>query len=102
MLVSGWNIGTCGPNGMISAFLSHSLSLSQTVVHADAGLSFYILYLTVWGVEPVVTHQTAWLESLLQCRFDKGSGRPGGELFDGNSFRAYGSALCCGWGGRLH
>jgi hypothetical protein len=26
---------------------------------------FSILYLTVWGVEPVVTHQTSWLESLL-------------------------------------
>ena len=23
----------------------------------------FILYLTVWGVEPVVTHQTSWLES---------------------------------------
>ncbi len=22
-----------------------------------------ILHLTVWGVEPVVTHQTSWLES---------------------------------------
>ncbi len=22
-----------------------------------------MLYLTVWGVEPVVTHQTAWFES---------------------------------------
>ena len=22
-----------------------------------------MLYLTVWGVEPVVTHQTSWLES---------------------------------------
>ena len=24
---------------------------------------FFISYLTVWGVEPVVTHQTSWLES---------------------------------------
>ena len=23
----------------------------------------FVLYLTVWGVEPVVTHQTSWLES---------------------------------------
>ena len=23
----------------------------------------FILYLTVWGVEPVVTHKTSWLES---------------------------------------
>ena len=23
----------------------------------------FILYLTVWGVESVVTHQTSWLES---------------------------------------
>ncbi len=23
----------------------------------------FILHLTVWGVEPVVTHQTSWLES---------------------------------------
>jgi len=23
----------------------------------------FILYLAVWGVEPVVTHQTSWLES---------------------------------------
>ncbi len=23
----------------------------------------FLLYLTVWGVEPVVTHQTSWLES---------------------------------------
>ena len=24
------------------------------------------LHLTVWGVEPVVTHQTSWLESTLR------------------------------------
>ncbi len=28
---------------------------------------FFILYLTVWGVEPVVTHQTSWLESTGVC-----------------------------------
>ena len=28
------------------------------------GLGFhFIQHLTVWGVEPVVTHQTSWLES---------------------------------------
>jgi len=27
----------------------------------------YISYLTVWGVEPVVTHQTSWLESTGVC-----------------------------------
>ena len=26
-----------------------------------------MLYLTVWGVEPVVTHQTSWLESTGVC-----------------------------------
>ncbi len=26
-----------------------------------------ILYLTVWGVEPVVTHQTSWLECTSVC-----------------------------------
>ena len=26
-----------------------------------------IIYLTVWGVEPVVTHQTSWLESTGVC-----------------------------------
>ena len=30
---------------------------SQNVVY-----SFFILYLTVCGVEPVSTHQTSWLE----------------------------------------
>ncbi len=25
--------------------------------------NIFALYLTVWGVEPVVTHQTSWLES---------------------------------------
>ena len=28
---------------------------------------FFILYSTVWGVEPVVTHQTSWLESTGVC-----------------------------------
>ena len=28
---------------------------------------FLILYFTVWGVEPVVTHQTSWLESTGAC-----------------------------------
>ena len=31
---------------------------------------YFILYLTVWGVDPVVNHQTSWLESmsiLLNC-----------------------------------
>ncbi len=27
----------------------------------------FILYLIVWGVEPVVTHQTSWLESTGVC-----------------------------------
>jgi len=30
-------------------------------------LYFFILYLTVWDVEPVVTHQTSWLESTGVC-----------------------------------
>ena len=30
-------------------------------------LYFFIFYLTVWGVEPVVTHQTSWLESTGVC-----------------------------------
>jgi len=32
----------------------------------------FIKYLTVWGVEPVVTHQTSWLESTgvnLNCMY---------------------------------
>jgi len=34
-----------------------------TLGHLQKGkLSVFILYLTVWGVEPVVTHQTSWLE----------------------------------------
>ncbi len=28
---------------------------------------FFIQHLTVWGVEPVVTHQTSWLESTGIC-----------------------------------
>ncbi len=28
---------------------------------------FLILYGTVWGSEPVVTHQTSWLESTDAC-----------------------------------
>ncbi len=36
-------------------------SLSQQV--RICLFSFFILYLTVWGVEPVVIHQTTWLES---------------------------------------
>jgi len=28
---------------------------------------YFILYLAVWGVEPVVTHQTSWLESTGVC-----------------------------------
>jgi hypothetical protein len=31
------------------------------------GTSQLILLLTVWGVEPVVTHQTSWLESTGVC-----------------------------------
>ena len=27
----------------------------------------FIQYLAVWGVEPVVTHQTSWLESTGEC-----------------------------------
>ncbi len=30
-------------------------------------MAHFILYLTVWGVEPVVTHQTSWLESTGVC-----------------------------------
>ena len=32
----------------------------------------FIVYLTVWGVEPVVTHQTSWLESTIVCRVRQG------------------------------
>jgi len=28
---------------------------------------YFIQYLTVWGVEPVVTHQTSWLRSTGVC-----------------------------------
>ena len=28
---------------------------------------YFVLHLTVWGVEPVVTHQTSWLESTGVC-----------------------------------
>ena len=31
------------------------------------GVACFIEYLTVWGVEPVVTHQTSWLESTGVC-----------------------------------
>ncbi len=27
----------------------------------------FVLYHTVWGVEPVLTHQTSWLESTGVC-----------------------------------
>ena len=36
----------------------HSLYL-QSAAHYIV----FILYLTVWGVEPAVTHQTSWLDS---------------------------------------
>ncbi len=32
-------------------------------VHPAPAFSYFMLYLTVRGVEPVVTHQTSWLES---------------------------------------
>jgi hypothetical protein len=36
----------------------------------EADLCFmFILHLAFWGVEPVVTHQTSWLESTLDLRF---------------------------------
>ena len=31
------------------------------------GLCIFIFQLTVWGVEPVVTHQISWLESTGVC-----------------------------------
>ncbi len=36
-----------------------------TPMHYAAGKHSlqFMLYLTVWGVEPLVTHQTSWLES---------------------------------------
>ncbi len=30
---------------------------------AAGSVMHFILYLTVWGVEPVVTHQTSWLKA---------------------------------------
>ncbi len=38
------------------------------VLPAPDLLFMFILCLTVWGVEPVVTHQTSWLESTF-CLF---------------------------------
>ena len=35
-------------------------------------VSFFLLYLTVWGVEPAVTHQTSWLESTGVCGVQQG------------------------------
>ena len=42
------------------------LSLRLGVLHNSISfMSFYTL--TVWGVEPVVTHETSWLESTGLC-----------------------------------
>jgi len=54
-----------GPARRGAAFLTEELSSVGVAVRrmqVSNCLSF-ILYLTVWGVEPVVTHQTSWLES---------------------------------------
>jgi len=45
---------------MVMFILSFSLYLVMFIL-------FCILHLTVWGVEPVVTHQTSWLESTGVC-----------------------------------
>ena len=33
------------------------------MLEGDSVCRYFILYLTVWGVEPAVTHQISWLES---------------------------------------
>ena len=44
---------------VICAFASH--------IQACVSLEYFILCLTVWGVEPDVTHQTSWLGSTGEC-----------------------------------
>ncbi len=54
----------------------------ESLLKLESFLFHFILGLTVWGVEPVVTHQTSWLEStgvcggkpkLVEVQFDKES-----------------------------
>ena len=45
-----------GPGCVVTILYIHFISFHFISFH-------FILYLTVWGVEPVVTHQTSWLES---------------------------------------
>jgi len=54
----------------------------KSLLKLESFLFHFILGLTVWGVEPVVTHQTSWLEStgvcggkpkLVEVQFDKES-----------------------------
>ncbi len=39
---------------------------SQQQTKHETRAVIFILLLTVWGVEPVVNHQTSWLESTVQ------------------------------------
>ncbi len=50
------------------AMLLYTVGLTRVIAckpqhHTQMLFIHFILYLTVWGVEPVVTHQTSWLES---------------------------------------
>ena len=59
-----------GQHSQILVQLQHHLAVSQPCPRSPAkeGMhSLFISYLTVWGVEPVVTHQTPWLESTGVC-----------------------------------
>jgi len=47
----------------LSKVLPKKLPLFSALKWACGKLFHFILYLTLWGVEPLVTHHTSWLES---------------------------------------
>ncbi len=47
----------------VSKVLPKEQALFSPLKSAFGKLFYFILYLTVWGVEPVVTCQTSWLEN---------------------------------------
>ncbi len=66
-----------GNNDVRAVFgIAYSVHIISMRPHPHGGLQapqsvchhlIFIMYLTVWGVEPVVTHQTSWLESTGVC-----------------------------------
>ncbi len=54
----------------------------------------FMQYFTVWGVEPVVTHQTSWLESTGECGVRLGRRRSAAKVSSMQSFTLSGAFSC--------